>query len=68
MPNKAVAGAVGGAGGTTLGSALAILIMAFWWPHADAVSAVALTTVCNAVVGAVSAFIAVYLVPHDKAA
>ncbi len=63
--NKAVAGAGGVAGGITIGSAIATLILAAWWPDASASIAIAVTTLCNAVVGVVSTFFAVYAVPHN---
>ncbi len=63
--NKAIAGAGGVAGGVGIGSAIATLILAIWWPNATSDVAVAVTTICNAVVGVVSTFAAVYAVPHN---
>jgi len=56
LPAKAAAGG----GGITVGSALAILIIALWWKDASPEVAVALTTVLNAVL----AIPAVYFTPH----
>lgn len=57
MPNKAVA-----AGGTVAFSgACTTLIIAIWWPHADATIATALTTVIAGVLSGV----ATWLTPHN---
>jgi hypothetical protein len=56
MPNKAIASGAG----SGVGGAIAILIIALFWPHADANAAMALTVVCTAVVSTV----ATYLTPH----
>lgn len=53
MPTKATAAA----GSVTIGGALASLVIALWWPGADATSAVALTTVANAVIAFAGAFL-----------
>lgn len=53
MPTKASAAA----GGVTLGGAIATVIIALWWPGADATTAVALTTLANALIAAVSAYL-----------
>ena len=59
MPNKAVA-----AGGTTtFAGALAGLVIALWWPGADAATAVMLTTVFQGV----GAFFATWLARYEGA-
>ena len=53
MPNKAIAAGAG----SGVGGALAILIIALWWPNADATVASALTTVMTTLVGTISAYV-----------
>lgn len=53
LPNKAIAAGAG----SGLGGALAVLIIALWWPGADATVAAALTTVTTAAVSAVSTYL-----------
>ncbi len=61
---KATAGSAGGAAGVGLGGAVAALVISLWWPHADPATAVNLSTVFNAVIGAAGAYLAAYLTPH----
>lgn len=57
MPNKAMAAA----GSTGLAGALTVLIVALFWPKADATVVAALQTV----VGSALAFATTYFVPHN---
>lgn len=52
MPVKATT-AAGAAG---LGGAIATVIIALWWPNADATVAVALTTIANAALAGLGAY------------
>ena len=53
MPNKAVASG----GGAGFGGAIAILIIALWWPDATAIAATALATVCSVVFAPVATYL-----------
>ncbi len=53
MPTKASAAA----GSVTIGGAIATLVIALWWPQADATVAVALTTVANAILACLGAYL-----------
>ena len=53
MPTKAT----GAGGAVTVSGAIAFLIVALWWPTADAATTVAITTVVNALL----AFLGAYL-------
>lgn len=57
MPNKAVAAG----GSAALAGALTVLIVALFWPKADATVVAAIQTV----VGAALSFAATYMVPHN---
>lgn len=53
LPKKAVAAG----SSTTLGGVIAALIVAKWWPDADAATVLALTALANGVITAVSAYL-----------
>lgn len=63
--NKAIGGAVGGAGASGVGGAVATLVVSIWWKNADPGTVAALTTLINAVIGAGGAYLGAYLTPHS---
>lgn len=52
VPNKAIAAGAG----SGVGGAIAVLIIALFWPNADASVSAALTTVCSALVSVASTY------------